>query len=172
MVRPGRAKFSGCIWGQPQFRFRSQEVAEQLGAQPPKPAPALLKRDSQDTYLLCASVSLYVRWLWGGVRVLTCIKHVEECLTLGKCYITITRQKWCNQSTIILRTCNVSCIFRWCDGLFPADPSTLPTQHCVGSRMCIHGWWMRKDAVMTVAKTTDLDPSGSPDLDPLGTLWS
>lgn len=67
------------------------------------------------------------------------IKHVEECLTLGKCYITITRQKWCNQSTIILRIYNVSCIFRWCDGLFPANPSTLPTQHCVGARMCIHG---------------------------------
>lgn len=25
---------------------------------------------------------------------------------------------------------------------------------------------------MTVAKTTDLDPSGTPDLGPLGTLWS
>lgn len=50
-------------------------------------------------------------------------------------------------------------------------PHYLPST-ALGPECVFMGWWMRRDSVMTVAKTTDLDPSGTPDLGPLGTLWS
>lgn len=47
-------------------------------------------------------------------------------------------------------------------------PSTLPTPTALGPECVFKGWWSRKrDATMTVAKTTDLDPKVTPLRNPL-----
>lgn len=102
-----------------------------------------------------------------------CRKHVGGYQALGKCCTIIFRLNWCNQSTMVLRTCNVSCVSRWCDGFFLAVyiywplPHCLPPLHWVQNASSRAGGAGRGTQPWLWQKTTDLDPKVTPLRNPL-----